>query len=244
MALQTFANGTLFGERYGQGDPTVLALHGWGRNRSDFSKVLDGLDAISLDLPGFGASPEPDSVWGAADYAASLQPVLAEFHVAPVVVGHSFGGRVATVLAGAQPNSVRSLILVGVPLLHRADRSVARPSVAFQMLRWLNDRGIVSDERMEQERRNRGSADYRAASGVMRDVLVRAVAETYEAELALVECPVRLIWGETDAEVPVSVAERAMSLLSDASLTVVADVGHQVPLNAPDRIRAILEELL
>ncbi|NIQ53776.1 MAG: alpha/beta hydrolase, partial [Gemmatimonadetes bacterium] len=55
----------------------VLALHGWGRDGSDFDRVLAGLDAVALDLPGFGASPAPAVVTGAAGYAAMVAPVLA-----------------------------------------------------------------------------------------------------------------------------------------------------------------------
>lgn len=243
MPLETFAGGALFGERHGSGAPDVVAMHGWGRNRSDFGAVLAGFDAIALDLPGFGSSPEPDAVWGAHDYAAVVDQVLGDLDGPVVLVGHSFGGRVATAITASRPERVSGLVLVGVPLLHRGDRSAAKPSLAFRMARWLNTLGIISDERMEQERRKRGSADYRAATGVMRDILVRAVAETYEAEMAKVTVPVRLVWGENDSEVPVSVAERAAEMFPDATLDVVLGVGHHVPLNAPDRVAAAIRSL-
>ena len=244
MPLQTYANGALFGERYGTSPPRVLALHGWGRDRSDFAGALAGLDAISVDLPGFGASPAPESVWGAADYAMALEPVLSEFDEPPVVVGHSFGGRVATVLAASAPDRVRSLVLVGVPLLHRDDRLPAKPALIYRIARWLHAKGLIGDDRLEQEKRKRGSDDYRAATGVMRDILVKAIGESYERELKRVRCPVHLIWGEHDNDVPVLVAERALKLLSNGSLRVVAGVGHHVPLNAPHEVRATIDALL
>ncbi len=244
MPLQTYGDGALFGERHGTRSPRVLALHGWGRDRSDFALSLSGLDAISLDLPGFGASPVPDSAWGAAQYSAALGPVLSEFANPPVVVGHSFGGRVATVLASDAPEMVGGLVLVGVPLLHRDDRAKTKPSTVYRIVKRLHACGLISDARLEQEKRKRGSADYRAATGVMRDILVRAIAESYEEELMKVACQVQLVWGARDDEVPVSVAERAHNLLTDASLDVVADVGHDVPLEAPERIRAAIDGLL
>ena len=244
MPLQTYGDGALFGERHGTRSPRVLALHGWRRDRSDFALSLSGLDAISLDLPGFGASPVPDSAWGAAQYSAALGPVLSEFTNPPVVVGHSFGGRVATVLASDAPEMVGGLVLVGVPLLHRDDRAKAKPSTVYRIVKRLHAYGLISDARLEQEKGKRGSADYRAATGVMRDILVRAIAESYEEELMKVACRVQLVWGARDDEVPVSVAERAHNLLTDASLDVVADVGHDVPLEAPERIRAAIDGLL
>ena len=95
MALKTFAGGRIFGERHGDDPPSVVALHGWGRNRADFEQVLDGLDAVSLDLPGFGASPPPADVLGAHGYGGLIVPVLEEAGRPLVLVGHSFDFPVA-----------------------------------------------------------------------------------------------------------------------------------------------------
>ena len=57
--LKTFAGGRLFGECYGQGTAWVLAFHGWMRSHRDFDEVLEGIEAIAVDLPGFGAAPAP-----------------------------------------------------------------------------------------------------------------------------------------------------------------------------------------
>src|SRR5438874_9281179 len=143
--LTAYDNGRLFGARTGTGAPWVLALHGWQRTHRDFSQVLDGIDAIAVDLPGFGASPPPREAWGGADYAECLVPVLDAFERPPVVLGHSFGGRAAVHLAAAHPDRVHALVLTGVPLLRPAD--VTRPSVAwsFRVARALHARRLLSD---------------------------------------------------------------------------------------------------
>src|SRR3954452_16103169 len=97
--LTAYDNGRLFGARTGSGAPWVLALHGWQRTHRDFNRVLEGIDALALDLPGFGASPPPAEPWGSAEYAKALLPVLDGFDGPPVVLGHSFGGRVAVHIA-------------------------------------------------------------------------------------------------------------------------------------------------
>ena len=92
VPLTTCAGGTLFVVRHGQGRPWVLALHGWQRSHREFDAVLDGFDAIALDLPGFGATPAPPAAWSTAEYAAAVAPVLDEMAETVVVPGHSFGG--------------------------------------------------------------------------------------------------------------------------------------------------------
>ncbi len=246
MALRSFADGALFALVNGTSPSRVLALHGWARRGSDIASALQGIDAIAPDLPGFGASPVPDEVLGAEGYAKAVAPLLDEFDEPPVLLGHSFGGRVAVCLAAAYPDRVGPLVLTGVPLVRRT--LSGRPSLAYRTVKALNRVGIVSDSRLEAEKKRRGSADYRALSGVMRDILVKVVNESYEDQLRQLRSPVHLVWGEFDGEVPLVVAETARDIMEEAgvevTLTVVPGVGHLTPVEAPDQLRQAVVEAL
>jgi pimeloyl-ACP methyl ester carboxylesterase len=86
-----------------------------------------------------------------------------------------------------------------------------------------------------------GSPDYRAATGVMRGVFVGLLAEQYTSDLALLGCPVDLVWGEKDTEVPLEVAVRAQALVGDVTLATIPGVGHLVPTEAPrELLRAVV----
>jgi pimeloyl-ACP methyl ester carboxylesterase len=232
----------LFGERFGPVAP-VLALHGWGRSRRDWAEVLATTGGLALDLPGFGASPPPAEAMGAAGYAAAVESVLQALGGPVVVAGHSFGGRVALHLAVRRPEAVAGLVLAGVPLL-RLPGAGPRVSLRYRAVRTARRLRLVPESVLEQARRRHGSADYRAAAGVMRDVLVKVVGESYEEQLAAVRCPVRLVWGEADRVVPAAVAERALGLLAVGTLTVVSGVGHDVPAQAPTALAEAIRGLL
>lgn len=246
MALRSFADGTLFAQVTGTSPSRVLALHGWARRGSDIASVIQGIDAITPDLPGFGASPVPDEVLGAKGYAKAVAPLLDECDEPPVLLGHSFGGRVAVCLATAYPDRVGPLVLSGVPLVRRAPSG--RSNLTYRTVKALNRVGIVSDSRLEAEKKRRGSADYRAVSGVMRDILVKVVNESYEDQLRQLRSPVHLIWGELDGEVPLVVAETARDIMKEAgvevTLTVLPGVGHLTPVEAPDQLRQAVVEAL
>lgn len=237
--LRAMADGAVMARVFGTSKPQVLALHGWGRDGTDLGAALDGLPAIAIDLPGFGYSPSPDGVWGAEEYARGLAPVLAEMRTPVVVVGHSFGGRVAVCLAARRPQCVGGLVLAGAPLVRIAPP--VSPRLSYRILRWAHRRGVVSDTRLEAWRRKRGSADYRAARGVMRDVLVKVVNESYEEQLQALSLPVHLIWGAEDREAPVDGARAAFELLRTAGcesrLEIVPGEGHDLPLSRPDVLR-------
>jgi pimeloyl-ACP methyl ester carboxylesterase len=234
------------GETFGTRTPTVLALHGWSRSRRDFSAVLappevEPLDAIALDLPGFGSTPAPPEAWGSRQYAELVAEVLPDMARPVVVLGHSFGGRVALQLAAARPDDVAALVLTGVPLV-RPEGKGPRPPLPFTAGRLLRRAGLLSESRMEALRRRYGSTDYRAAEGVMRQVLVRLVNERYDEVLAKVRCPVILVWGDDDSVTPIDMARTAEGRFADARLVVAPGAGHLTPLSIPLAVHEAVSE--
>jgi pimeloyl-ACP methyl ester carboxylesterase len=221
VALTALLGGSVLAEKTGR-NPRVLALHGWGRTRADWQPVLKGISSLAADLPGFGASPEPPEAWGSRQYAELLAPLLADGGW--TLVGHSFGGRVAVQLAAGWPESVDRLVLTGVPLLRRTGGGKA--PLSFRLAKRAHRMGLVSEQRMEAERRKHGSADYRAAQGVMRDTLVRLVNEDYRDLLPEVKAPVTMVWGALDTAAPLTMAQEAEALFPSARLVVADSSGH------------------
>ena len=254
--LRSLAGGALFGEVWGEAPARVLALHGWARTHGDFAGVLGpgagggALDAVAPDLPGFGATPPPPAPWGSADYAEAVVALFAAGAGGPgtvrtpaVVLGHSFGGRVAVRLAAARPDLVGALVLTGVPLLPKPG-GPRRPPAAYRAVRSLRRLHLASEARLEAARQRYGSPDYRQAQGVMRDVLVRVVAERYGDSLSALRCPVELVWSEDDTEAPVSVAEEVADMVPGAQLSRCGAAGHLTPRTAPEAIRAAVDRAL
>ena len=90
-------------------------LHGWGRSSSDFYEIIKDLNIkswLSIDFPPFGKSDEPKN-WSVFTYANMLISLLRRLKIEKVnLIGHSFGGRVAIIVAGMEKNMVEKLILV------------------------------------------------------------------------------------------------------------------------------------
>jgi pimeloyl-ACP methyl ester carboxylesterase len=251
--LRAFLDGRVYGNQRGEDPPLVIALHGWQRTNADFDAVLSSrnpavddpfhgevIASISLDLPGFGDSPPPPTVWGSDDYARALLPILEDLPVAVVLLGHSFGGRVALHLAALAPEKVRGLVLTGVPLGSRSAQSRPRTNPRYRLIRWLARLGIVPESRLERARQRYGSRDYREASGVMRQVLVATVQESYDALYPQITAPVELVWGQNDTVAPASAARAVVGDFRDARLTIVKDAGHLLPTESPDALRRAL----
>ncbi|WP_298442555.1 alpha/beta fold hydrolase [Ferrimicrobium sp.] len=226
----------------------VVFLHGWRRDLHDWSKVIellrDDLSILALDLPGFGDSPEPLTALNSVGYAQAVAEVIREWrHDAGVgrvvVVGHSFGGRVAIELASVvAPELVDEIVLIGVPIIR--PESQARSPWGYRLIRSLAGMGVVSKERLERARQRYGSDDYRQARGVMRQIFVEVVKEEYLDHLLLVQRPIWMLWGTLDQACPVALARQAASASSWATLKVLDGVHHLVPLEDPQSIAELI----
>ena len=98
----------------GEGKPVVL-MHGWGCNHTTLASIEQFLTpsfkVYNVDFPGFGKSTEPEKVWGMEEYTRLMEEFFkAEKIDNPILLGHSFGGRVGILLASR--NKTHKLILV------------------------------------------------------------------------------------------------------------------------------------
>jgi len=99
-------------------DPPVLALHGWLDNAASFdplAPLLTGTHLVAPDLAGHGRSPHRrNGPWYLlVDYVADAMAVADALGWQRfTVLGHSLGGAIATLMAGAQPERIDALYLV------------------------------------------------------------------------------------------------------------------------------------
>lgn len=215
----------------------LLFLHGWGVTRESLRGIAVLFEPTYrchlIDLPGFGEAPAPPEDWDTIRYADLLQEYLfATVRGSVVLVGHSFGGRLAVRLAARRPPLLRGIVLMGVPGLPipkpmgvRARRAGIRA-----LRRVLRAASPVTGQRpLEWHGQRFGSADYRAAAGSLRSVLVRTVNENLTDLARAVDCPALLLWGGDDRETPPALAREYARLLgSRAELHILPHKDHHL----------------
>lgn len=220
----------------GEGDLVVL-LHGWGSNIKLFANLIDLLSAkyrvLAMDMPGFGESEEPPSAWCVDDYASFVIDFIKDYAPEKVVLlGHSFGGRVIIKLNSRNdlPFEIAKVILVdsaGIlpPKTNKKSWKTRKYKIGKAILSTKIAQKIAPDA-LENFRKKMGSADYAAASPLMRQVLVKTVNEDLEPLLPNIKCPTLLVWGVNDTATPLSDGEKMEKLIPDAGLVKLENAGH------------------
>jgi len=217
----------------GQGRDMVL-LHGWGANLSLMNPLHRHFQryfrTFSVDLPGFGLSDQPPQRWGVADYASTVKGFLHSQGIEnPILLGHSFGGKVSIFLA-AQQLEIHKLILVDSSgIVPKRDAKYYFKIYSYKTARRIMELPGLKPlfrQRLEELKNRSGSEDYRNARGVMRETLVKVINEDLTGILPQIKVPTLLVWGADDTATPVADGRLMEQLIPDARLIVLYNAGH------------------
>jgi pimeloyl-ACP methyl ester carboxylesterase len=214
----------------------LVFLHGWRLDRESLRGIgilfQSAFRVHLIDLPGFGDLPAPPPDWDTNKYADLVQAYLSAHVSGPVVlVGHSFGGRVALRLAARRPTHLAGLVLMAVPGLPARGWSRARlRRIGIRALRRVLTLigALTGPGPLAWHTRRFGSRDYLAA-GELRSVFIRAVNEDLTDSARATICPVLLIYGSDDTETPPDLAFRYAALMDGrATIDVLPHKDHHL----------------
>lgn len=239
-------------EKAGDGAQPVIVMHGWGCRASTMripaeAALTPGTTVYNLDLPGFGDSPEPEKVWGIGDYADIVEAFCRRLGIErPVLMGHSFGGRIAIILASRMP--VAKLILIDAAgIKPRRSLRYYIKVYSFKFAKRVLP-SLVGRSRAEgiidRWRGKAGSSDYAAASPKMRAIMSRVVNEDLRHLLPSIAAPTLLIWGERDTATPIADARLMEKKIPDAGLVSYPEAGHYSFLDRPAQTQAVIKSFI
>ncbi|WP_431859202.1 acetoin dehydrogenase dihydrolipoyllysine-residue acetyltransferase subunit [Azospirillum sp.] len=241
--------------RRGEGESTVLLIHGFGGDLDNWLFTIDALaesaTVYALDLPGHGQStktlPDP-SLSGLSGTVLSFMDAVGI--AAAHLVGHSMGGAVSMRTALDAPERVLSLSLVCSAGLGREInqdyidgfiRATSRRDLKPVLETLFADPGLVSRQMIDD------LLKYKRLDGV--DGALRAIASSAfengrqigvsEAAADAASVPTLVVWGEQDRVIP---AAHAAALASAERVEVIPDAGHMVQMEAAGKVNALLKD--
>ncbi|HHT37896.1 MAG TPA: alpha/beta hydrolase [Mollicutes bacterium] len=220
----------------------IVLLHGWGQNIEMMDPIGRRLEEdfriTIIDFPGFGKSGEPPTALTVYNYYELLDEFLSKLKIKePILIGHSFGGRVAIIYAALKP--VTKLILFAAPFR----RSNKKADLKLKVLKFMKKVPVI--KRLEGfAKKHMGSTDYRNATPIMRKILVNVINENLYDYLTKIKASTILIWGSEDTEVPVEEAKVIENTINDCGLIIYEGCTHYAYLERIDQTVNIINEFL
>lgn len=223
-------------ERLGTPPAPILMLHGWGTNLKLMQPLGERLAALGYsvyipDLPGFGASAPPLVAWMVPDYANFVVAYLDAHKLDRVFLfGHSFGGRIGLVLGAEHADRLIKIALADAAgVLTQKSGAASVRLTAYKAIREglykVGAKGLADNLRQRYNARY-GSADFNAASGIMRETFVKVVNQDLRPYAARVKPSTLLFWGDKDEDTPLWQGQELEKLIPDAGLIVYEGAGH------------------
>lgn len=221
---------------------TIVLLHGWGQNIEMMKPLGDPLskkfNIVIVDLPGYGASSEPTYPWMLNDYMEAIKSLLDSLKIDnPILVGHSFGGKIS--LLYASKYKVKKLILFGSPFR----KGIEKLSLKTKLLKAAKKVPVLN--KLENfAKKHIGSTDYRNASEMMRKILVNTVNLDITDEVKKIKCSTLIVWGTYDEAVPVEDAYELEKLISDSGVVIYDGCSHYAYLERLGQTINVLNSFL
>lgn len=248
----------IYYETHGEAGEYLLLLHGWGGKCESWLPVIRDFSGahriLVVDFPGHGRSSEPDTPWDVTDYMRSTLALLDALGIQKTdVMAHSFGGRVALLLASTCPERVGKMVLTGCAgLKPKQDGKLSARTRRYKRLKaWVNSpfaRKLLGEERVASLQellvQRYGSPDYRALTPSMRQTFNKVISQDLEPVLPKIQAPTLLLWGENDTATPLWMGQVMEKKIPDAGLVVLKGGDHFAYLHQYPDFKVISQRFL
>ncbi|QDI90118.1 alpha/beta hydrolase [Salicibibacter halophilus] len=246
-----------------------VLIHGFMSSAYSYQAMIPELrlygEVVTFDLPGFGKSKKTLRYhYSYAQYAKTVDSIIKPYvteQTEVVPVGHSMGGQIALRLPKTMSRPPKKIVLLassgGIARLPSWLRTATYlPFFSFWLRRYIRkhdvrnildeviyDSSMITNEHVyAYEKPLREKAMYKALAKFIR----HRDSDLTRKELAAIDVPVLLLWGEADSIVPLQVGEKLVSALPCARLATYPEIGHllseEMPAETAKAIQSFAEE--
>lgn len=225
----------------GEGKP-FLILHGWGSNSERWQPVAEiiskkGFKVMIPDLPGFGKSNALPMPWNTNKYVAWIEAFIdscPEFKDGFYLLGHSFGGALASKLAVKHNQDIKELFLVSAACVRKRTAKKGILAKISKVVKLFNFLPYYDFLRKAVYRFIIKKSDYVYVKGVMRETYMNVIAEDLSFHLPFIKVPTTIIWGDKDEFTPLDEGRFINKQIKKSKLVVIPEAGHDLNRKQPD----------
>lgn len=235
----------LYYEFYGECDPTIVFLHGWGMDSSCFDRVINKLPLkqkiLKIDFFSFGKSESVEEWFDTYEYAYHVFLLIKRLNLKNVIlIGHSFGGRIAMILSSIFDINVKSIVLTSSAGINRFNIIKKIKIIHYKFLKYLVGKNIIGNHVLSHY----GSDDYKKLNPKIRKVFVRVINQDLKFLLSCIRVPVSLVWDKKDNITPYWICKFLYKTLNNPNIYLFKNGKHYVFLHNIDKFANIIKTLI
>ncbi len=221
----------------------LVLLHGWKMSQDTYIGVTNKLSkhykVLSIDLLGFGESDLPNEPLFISDYLDMLEKLLNHLGIEnPTLLGHSFGGKLATYYA--LKHKVKKLILVSPSGIKHFNLKVFLKIRLYKFIKFIYKILGIDITKLQNKY---GSNDYKNLSPVMKKTMTNILKGNVKKELKKITSPTLMLWGYYDKITPYKDSNIYLKKIKNSKLVTFQRSGHFCYLDEPEKfIYTIISE--
>ena len=243
---------------YGDGDTTLLFVHGWCIDQSYWKYQVDHFKekykVVTLDLPGHGDSGKNRNQWTIESFGDDVSMVINALDLENLVlIGHSMGGNI--ILEATKQNQDRLIGFVGVDNFKQVGAEYTDEQIAeyagfismlkedFKSIAGGFAEGMLFSEATDSETKEKVMSDVLGSNPGIAVPILESLMETNVKErglLQLMHLKVHLINSDV---IPTNVGQLE-KYCSSYEVHSIGPTGHYPMIEEPDRFNDILEDIL
>ncbi len=231
---------------FGEGTP-FLVLHGWGSNSERWENVAQlisqkGFKVIVPNLPGFGRSDFLSVPWNTNKYIDWVEQFIKQMNLGDFyLLGHSFGGALASKLAVKHAQEIKKLFLVSAACVRKKTTKKDFFTKVSKIIKLFYFLPCYSYFRKAVYKFIIRKSDYLYVEGVMKETYLNIISEDLSFHLPFIKVPTVIIWGGKDEFTPIEDAYFISKQIKNSKLVIIPGAGHDLNRKQPE---ALAEEII
>ena len=240
----------IYYEKHGTKSQTIVILPGWGNNRKTFYTLINFLKnyftIYILDYPGLGNSNFNNTLT-IFDYADIINKFIKKLNLEnSILIGHSFGGRIISILTTKYNIKYKKIILIDVAGLKEHNVKIIFKTFIYKILKKIK---YIFPSKLKIKYQNYlfhkfASSDYQTLSPNLYKTFQNIVKINLYKYYKQITIPTLILWGEKDPITPLKMGKKLNKIIKNSFLIKLNNLHHFPYLENPYLISQIIYNYL
>ena len=240
----------LYYEKHNQKKDNILILPGWGDTRKTFTNIINNIkdyNVYIIDYPNFGNSSKLNNEYTIYDYTELILNFIKDKNITnPIIIAHSFGGRIASLLITKYKLKINKLLLIDVAGIKRMNLKLLIKQYLYKLLKKLT---IIFPKKIRIKLKSKlfqyfSSNDYKNIDNNMRKTFKNIIKENLKKYYKKINIETLIIWGENDKDTPLKDGILLNKLINNSAIIVYKKSNHYSYLEYPVLTNKIINEYI